>query len=157
MNPPNYQNYSIHQLHEALSGVDRNAYPERAKAIESELLYRRKAGYSISTGSGLLSSEIPFYDVALPIWWQCAWRYIVASSIVSLAIYFLLSTFAELNGTALIVLVTIINLTITVYLGTWAIRSALCSQYKSFHIQITSKRKPVDSTPTVEKPSDQAV
>lgn len=148
MNPPDYQSYSIHQLHEALSGIDRNAYSERAKAIESELLYRRKAGYSISTGSGFFSSEISFYDVALPIWWQCAWRYVAASSLVSLALYFLLSTLTritELHETAFIVLFTIISLALTVYIGTLAIRSALCAQYKNFHVHITPKRTPPDS------------
>lgn len=145
MNPPDYNNYSIRELLEALDGVDREEFPERAEEIESELQYRKKAGYSITAASpkeNFFSSEISFYDIALPIWWQCTWRYFIGAGLVSLITYFLISMVVGLLGLPFIVLavaLTITNLAITVYVGTFITRQALTAKYKNFHIQIVPK------------------
>jgi hypothetical protein len=146
MNPPDYKNYSIRELLEALDGVDREEFPERAEEIESELQYRKKAGYSITAASpkeNFLSSEISFYDIALPIWWQCTWRYFVGAGLISLISYFLISMIVGMLGLPFIVLaVTLITVTlaITVYVGIFITRQALTAKYKNFHIQIVPKQ-----------------
>lgn len=145
MTPPDYKNYSISELLEAFEGVDRTEFPERAESIDAELLYRKKAGYSIAASSAkenFFSSEISFYDIALPIWWQCAWRYFVGAGLVSLIIFFFFSMVIGLLGLPSIVLVlvlTVVNLVIAVYVGIFITRQALTARYKNFHIQIVPK------------------
>ncbi|KXJ50150.1 MAG: hypothetical protein AXW15_13000 [Neptuniibacter sp. Phe_28] len=145
MNPPDYKNYSIRELLEALDGVDSEEYPDRAESIKSELQYRQKAGYSITASSpreNFFSSELSFYDVALPIWWQCTWRYFVGAGLISLVSFFLISMVVGMLGLPFIVLavsLAAVNLAITVYVGIFITRQALTAKYKNFHIQIVPK------------------
>ncbi|MGY8869785.1 MAG: hypothetical protein ACKVJE_05010 [Pseudomonadales bacterium] len=131
--------------YKALDGVDRDEFSNRTEEIEGELLYRKNAGYSITAScpkDNFFSSEISFYDVALPIWWQCTWRYFVGAGLVSLITYFLISMVVGLLGLPFIVLalaLAVINLAITVYVGVFITRQALTAKYKNFHIQIVPK------------------
>lgn len=148
MNPPDYRNYSIRELLEARQGVDQALYPERAEAIEKELSYRQSAGYAISVSSPadrFFAKHIPFYEVALPIWWQCAWRFLVVNVLALLVIYLPFSMLIDLLSlpkSVLLILVVIINLVIPVYAGSFIIRQALAAKYKHFNIEITRKNSP---------------
>ena len=51
---PNYSEYSISELEESLSTIDREAYPERTEKLESELNARRS---NVSPNSELLDED----------------------------------------------------------------------------------------------------
>ena len=158
MNPPDYKNYSIRELLEALDGVDSEEYPDRAEEIENELQYRKSAGYSIIASSPkekFFSAHLSFYGIALPIWWACYWRFFVAASLATISSSFLFMLLIEvIPQTALIILGLVVNLLIIFFIGIFTTRQALTVRYRDFHIQIVPKtaNKPIQSS--ADAPTD---
>ncbi|WP_421910611.1 hypothetical protein [Marinobacter sp.] len=145
MEAPNYQNYSLYELRDALSGLDRDKFPERGQVIEEEIENRKSAGFVLSGEHPSVvfrEAGLNWKKVAMPFWWRFFWRTAVAnfvvSSILSLALLLIFSLIGADTG----VIKPIVygsQVILVPVLGVYFVRQALVGRYKHFHIEVVRK------------------
>lgn len=145
MDAPNYQNYNLVELHEALAGLDAKAYPEREQALREEIARRKTAGFSLSGEWQSLAyreRHVSLWDIALPVWWHAFWRTTVASIVLAIGLGFLLGLLANALGlpqTAIQAISTAVWLVSVPVLGAFFMRHALVARYTKFHLEVAPK------------------
>ena len=145
MDAPNYQNYNLVELREALDGLDAKAYPERDKLLREEIARRKAAGFSLSGEWKSLAyreHHVSLWDIALPVWWHTFWRTTVASFVLAFALVFLFWSLFGLLGIPKYVanaLVTVLWFISVPVLGVFFMRHALVARYSKFHLEVAPK------------------
>lgn len=141
---PDFENYSLQELHEALNGLDVDKYPERKKLIIDLIEQRKNAGFVLSGESAdtaIREAGLSFYEVALPIWWRYTWRSTLSIFVFSILVFIVVSVFLGFVGLGkyaqLIVLV--LQLAALPFIGIFFMRQALVSRYRWFYIELSQK------------------
>lgn len=78
MHEPNYEDYSLEQLHDCLNHINRDKYPDRFLVLKKEITLRTHKGESFSdpTLDELIPASIP-YSLGLRAWWSFTWRIVL--------------------------------------------------------------------------------
>jgi len=140
MNPPDYQKYSIPELFQALDAIDKEQYKDRVQLIENEINHRKEAGYVISAERSALFNEsnVSFYDIAMPIWWNAFWKTTLASILLGVVLWMLVivSSFIGIASDFIVILFGLVQLVSIPYIGAFCMRQALVTRYNNFQISI---------------------
>ena len=145
MEAPNYQTYNLNELHEALSGLDRDRFPDREKVLKTEIDNRKSGGFVLSgehPSVAFREAGLSWDKVALPFWWRFFWRMAVANFIVSALLGLLLALLFSLVGADTGSIKPIMygaQVVLVPALGIFFVRQALVGRYKHFYIEVVRK------------------
>lgn len=139
---PEYKEYSLWELHEALDSLNKEKYPERREIIEKELERRKSAGEVLSfyTRHVFWPHEIPI-NLGFRLWWGFTWRTTVALIAISYLSWLVGTNFGLQTGFLiqtefLIIRTSLISIISIPIIGTFFIVKALAKKYSNFRIYV---------------------
>lgn len=141
---PNFDNYTISELHDSLSKIDKEKYPENLAEIHRQIKHKQQVGFVLSGETSDTTTnqhDLSLIKVALPIWWRFTWRYGVATTLLSIILaipLFLGFTFFGYQE-LLPFVIGVIQIIFIPIAGMFFIRQAIVGKYKNFYLEITPK------------------
>ena len=142
---PDFSNYTISELHESLSSLDKDKYPENEIEIQNQIQQRKEAGFVLSGENGDTTSnqhQISLTKVALPIWWRYTWRSTLVIVVTSFLFSLLISLLFGIIGIPeyMPYVVGASQLCFVPLAGLFFMRQAIMGKYKNFHLELTPKK-----------------
>jgi len=137
--------YTMDELKQILSHIDRSAYPERLEIVLRELEVRKKGGLLLTTSAKeqFFAHNVP-WRVGLKTWWCFFWRLIFAYILVVRPLVSIFSKLGQILNTDPAVMMVVVNILLylpILPLSVFAMRQALAKHYSDFDLFIRNREK----------------